>query len=320
MLCATPLAATLHDLDRHTIVAVSPAGAELLAGEPEDIVGRSVEDFLDGPTSGALALLAQGRVGAYETRRRLRHTGAPVRIWVRALPASGVRAAVAVWIPEKSRPKPAAPLPSGNVVAIGSVDGQLRIEHVTSDITGMIGFRAEELAGTSLLRLVDPADAGRLLELTTSVSDANTHGSRTLRVRLRHGGRARCEVLLIPHTPCGYAFAIIATGDAPDTAERALQHSLHMLPVEVRSAGVAHDAAHLRSRDVLSKLASRELEVVTELLNGDRVPAIARKLYLSQGTVRNHLSAAYRKLGVGNQQELIDLLRQPASATRSRPP
>jgi two-component system response regulator DesR len=63
------------------------------------------------------------------------------------------------------------------------------------------------------------------------------------------------------------------------------------------------------NKQSLAKLGSRELEVVTELLNGNRVQAIARKLYLSPGTVRNHLSTAYRKLGVTNQQELIDLLR-----------
>ena len=59
----------------------------------------------------------------------------------------------------------------------------------------------------------------------------------------------------------------------------------------------------------LSELSSRELEVVTMLLAGDRVPAIAKSLFIAQSTVRNHLSWVFRKLQVRSQQELIVLLR-----------
>ena len=52
------------------------------------------------------------------------------------------------------------------------------------------------------------------------------------------------------------------------------------------------------------------------LLAGDRVPAIARKLFIAQSTVRNHLSSVFGKLNVGSQQELIDSLR----ATKDRTP
>ena len=62
-------------------------------------------------------------------------------------------------------------------------------------------------------------------------------------------------------------------------------------------------------------LSAREREIVDRLLNGDRVPAIARALYLGQSTVRNHLTAVYRKLNVSCQQELIDLYRR---SSRSR--
>jgi PAS domain S-box-containing protein len=60
----------------------------------------------------------------------------------------------------------------------------------------------------------------------------------------------------------------------------------------------------------LSRLSGREFEVVRMLLLGDRVPVIARNLYVSQSTVRNHLSSVFRKLRVRSQQELIVLLRE----------
>ncbi|MDQ2958326.1 MAG: PAS domain S-box protein [Actinomycetota bacterium] len=60
----------------------------------------------------------------------------------------------------------------------------------------------------------------------------------------------------------------------------------------------------------LDRLSRRELEVVRMLLLGDRVPVIARHLFVSQSTVRNHLSSVFRKLRVRSQQELIVLLRE----------
>lgn len=56
-------------------------------------------------------------------------------------------------------------------------------------------------------------------------------------------------------------------------------------------------------------LSARQNEIVRRLLNGQRVQGIARDLYLSDSTVRNHLSVSYRKLGVRSQNELIEKLR-----------
>jgi DNA-binding NarL/FixJ family response regulator len=62
--------------------------------------------------------------------------------------------------------------------------------------------------------------------------------------------------------------------------------------------------------DESAELSEREIDVVSRLIHGDRVPAIADSLYLSQSTVRNYLAAVFHKLGVRNQQGLFDALRQ----------
>ena len=67
----------------------------------------------------------------------------------------------------------------------------------------------------------------------------------------------------------------------------------------------------------LTRLSARELDVVNRLLAGDRVPAIAKLLYLSQSTVRNYLSSVFAKLGVKSQQELIALLRHRDGSSQS---
>jgi PAS domain S-box-containing protein len=71
-----------------------------------------------------------------------------------------------------------------------------------------------------------------------------------------------------------------------------------------------------RSLPGLERLSRREIEVVRMLLRGDRVPVIARQLFISQSTVRNHLSSVFRKLRVNSQQELIVLLRERDSDDR----
>jgi DNA-binding NarL/FixJ family response regulator len=54
---------------------------------------------------------------------------------------------------------------------------------------------------------------------------------------------------------------------------------------------------------------------VSRLTAGDRAPAIAEALHLSQSTVRNHLPAVFRKLRIHSPQELIDLLRNRADTS-----
>jgi DNA-binding NarL/FixJ family response regulator len=68
---------------------------------------------------------------------------------------------------------------------------------------------------------------------------------------------------------------------------------------------------------LMSRLTFRELEIVSLLLRGHRAPAIAKALYLSQSTVRNHLSSVFAKAGVHSQQELIDRLRRSTTQTKS---
>ena len=54
-----------------------------------------------------------------------------------------------------------------------------------------------------------------------------------------------------------------------------------------------------------SPLTQRETEVLRAAQDGSAVAAIARKLFLSQGTVRNHLSSAIGKTGASNRAEAV---------------
>jgi DNA-binding NarL/FixJ family response regulator len=67
-------------------------------------------------------------------------------------------------------------------------------------------------------------------------------------------------------------------------------------------------------------LSRRQLEILRRLVRGERVPTIARELSVSQSTVRNHLSAIYRSLGVHSQSELLARLMADGVTSAGRRP
>jgi PAS domain S-box-containing protein len=84
------------------------------------------------------------------------------------------------------------------------------------------------------------------------------------------------------------------------------------------SFSAAVSAEHVAPVDhpLLSELSNREREILEHLMSGSRVPAIAKELFISPNTVRNHLKSIYRKVDVSSQAELIELVR---SLTRPTP-
>jgi DNA-binding NarL/FixJ family response regulator len=92
-----------------------------------------------------------------------------------------------------------------------------------------------------------------------------------------------------------------------------LEHRLRRIAAELEAAGVNDSFPRLPTPDTLPGLedvTSRQREVATRLARGERVSAIARDMYLSPSTVRNHLTSLYRKVGVHSQGEFLDLVRR----------
>lgn len=57
----------------------------------------------------------------------------------------------------------------------------------------------------------------------------------------------------------------------------------------------------------------RQGEVLTLLAHGYDIPTIAKKLYLSENTVRTHTKKIYATLGIHSKQEIIELVNVPRS-------
>jgi len=97
---------------------------------------------------------------------------------------------------------------------------------------------------------------------------------------------------------------------------------LQRIGVELERLGISQGALPGSSRALacpdLDSLSPRESEIARMLMEGDRVSSIARALFISRHTVRNHLQSIYRKLGVGSQDELIEKLKASARPGRAR--
>ena len=72
-------------------------------------------------------------------------------------------------------------------------------------------------------------------------------------------------------------------------------------------------------------LSAREREVLDEIATGATNPEIAKRLYLSPHTVKEHTSSIYRKLGVRNRAEAVKTRPAPRAVAEreialDRPP
>ena len=65
-----------------------------------------------------------------------------------------------------------------------------------------------------------------------------------------------------------------------------------------------------RAEDGEQALTEREIEILRLARRGLPNPQIAQALHISPGTVRNHLSAAYRKLGVHSRHEALQIAEE----------
>jgi len=103
-------------------------------------------------------------------------------------------------------------------------------------------------------------------------------------------------------------------GSASHARVAALEQGMQRIAELVKELGLAAlDSGHHRPEveALLKQLSARERQIVELLLASRRVPGIATTLGISPHTVRNHLKAVFRKLGVHSQEALVDLLRSP---------
>ena len=210
------------------------------------------------------------------------------------------------------------------------VDGT--VVFVNQRLLGWLGYEKDEVVGQPISMLAPPELRG-LLEEDLQAAEAGDLRARLMAIRRKDS--TTFPVVTIPQRLFdaegnfdGY-FAIVVDLGAVLTARQIgpehpvdIRETLGRIAMELQSiclsAVVGNSSVPLHHPE-LSDLSPREAEVLSLLITGDRVPTIAERLHISQHTVRNHLKSMYRKLGVGTQSELIELIRSLATAAAEQP-
>ncbi|MEO7423067.1 MAG: helix-turn-helix transcriptional regulator [Ornithinibacter sp.] len=212
----------------------------------------------------------------------------------------------------------------GGSAVVGTLDSGLRIERISGEARILFKRAVDELIGESLLALVTEDDVTTCLT-AFAVAAASQRGVRlNVSVHPPTAGWGSepllCEVLISPLSPSpSWAFVLSPLPapalDLPDA--EAMARILNRSDRGAKDAPLTGGVTRVfPNRDILdvSRLTTRELQIVSRLLDGYRPPGIARTLFLSQSTVRNHLSSVFRKLGVESQEALLELFRASPTA------
>jgi PAS domain S-box-containing protein len=205
---------------------------------------------------------------------------------------------------------------SGSV--IGTLDHTLRVAHISRNVEQALGYRAGDVLGMPAASLVHPSDTPAFHDVMGRASSADTGVEGALRVRTCEGTWApmgvtvACLAAELPR----FGFALSPTPPGPAEAARRLadlEGRLQRIAEELEAAGV-YAGQGVTDPPLVHRLElpEKQREVLERLLRGERVPGIAERMYLSQSTVRNHLCAIFRRVGVHSQEELLQALRRDA--------
>jgi len=342
-----PLAAV--DLPSGRLLAVNPALADALGSTVGELTGTSSLDWLSADDRNAAQLgfqaLADGNLTGYQAVRRFANHKDPAlefSVWISTVDVEGTRVGLASAVPFADHDNqfralpPVSNVPEPGSVVLGTVDNHWRIDRISADVTPLLGLTPAHCTGQPVLGVIHPSDMTAFL---AAVEHAR-RGERAVRLTLRLNARSSewAEVTAVlatiaPGEPPPLAFALLRDDSAADPPgpggnSREMRLEAHMLRIadELHAAGLIprlKQLPTLADEPKLGKLTSREWAVLTHLLDGQRVSAIAAGLYVSQSTVRNHLSSIYAKLGVHSQVDLIRLIRRgtkrPAEDPQAEP-
>ncbi|MBI3747449.1 MAG: helix-turn-helix transcriptional regulator [Chloroflexi bacterium] len=312
---------TLTRLDDLIVEDVTEGARELLGLPMERIVGMPALELVDpkdrAGVQAAVEALRSGGIDFFMAHRRgfgARDPSKGYAVWVYAMDLGGVRYALSRWMDAEAlaRVEPESVDALARCAAIALVDGRGVVKAVVEHID--LGLAVRELVGRPILpaaelqRILDQPDIGTIRARGLSVAGPVT-------VPRRAGGTMTLKGVATALVGSDHWLVALLDLDAPPSGREAeLEGHLWRIAAEIEASGLLLRAGSmpqvaLARVPAVSALSARQWEVLRRLVAGQRVPTIARELYVAQSTVRNHLSAIFERFGVHSQPELLARLR-----------
>ena len=313
----------LIDLTTLEVTEANVPALELLSRRERRQVELTDHLKIDSSYADILALLVEGRLDGFETS--LPDWSEPgdvagMRAWVRRIdqdPDDPPRA-IAVVIDGDVDPSVRVPSTRPANLVVGTTDDEWMIEWITQEVVGLLGYQRDMIVGTALLAIVHPDSAA---DLVVALNHAqHGQGSAVVQVRLRRpsGVWSVHQMIVSPRPKDTSGIMFLLYPPSPPDAGRNLPVPMNdRLWRMTEDAQVAVLTAHGDIGPFAAELSSRQWEIVTRLRRGERVPQIARAMFLSQSTVRNHLTSVFRKFGVHSQSDLLMKLRSEGEEVQS---
>ena len=169
-----------------------------------------------------------------------------------------------------------------------SVDAALEIDDpLTIDLV-LLDFHLRGISGFDALRILRAHCANALITVVSAVDDVQTiHGI--------------VEAGAVGFIPKSYTYAQLAD------ALRTVMDGGTYLPDEAlySNGGSQSSSAPDANGNALDGLSRRQREVFMQVIQGKPNKVIARNLDISENTVKAHVSASFRLLGVSNRTEAV---------------
>lgn len=316
----------LVDLSDFNVTYCTGAFLQQVQMTQEQVLNHPIYDLYEprdrDNSRTALKALADGRIDYFRSHRHLRNAttspGLTISLWVSAIGLGKRQYALA----EVCGHLDALDSPLVRYLgytpltkAVGLTDEHGVITTVSNNAKTVLGIAPHQLMGRHLLR---PSDEQKLYKQLVERHDNMEGYALSLPLdalnHLRGTQNVRCIVTALADSS---SLCFIAVSGSDETTDRQsdrvaqLEHRLWRIASEVQASGIFDTMSTMP--DVarfpqLSTLSTRQWEVLSRLLRGERVPNIAEALYVSQSTVRNNLSSIFEKFGVHSQAELIGLL------------
>jgi DNA-binding CsgD family transcriptional regulator len=312
----------LVDLRDFTIAYVTPAFLAQVNLPIKSVLHVPIYELYDPVDSDnarvALRSLAEGKIDYFRAHRVLRQpstsTGA-ISLWVSAIDINQREFALAevcghldVLDSPLSRYLGYTPLER----AVGLINSGGVITAVSSNVSSVLGIAPEHLIGKQLLLSLEARRTYK--QLTANKSRAAVALPLDSLDHFGANHSVRCIVTPLSHST-SHCFLLIADAPVslspPTDRTSQLEHHLWRIASEVQASGIFDTVGSLPDAErfpQLNHLSTREWEVLSRLLRGERVASISAALFVSSSTVRNNLSSIFKKFGVHSQSELLTLL------------